>query len=101
MSDELRVDRASFQTHADDTRANMGKFRGAADGVDRRQAHLQNSMEGGVGSENVGQTRSATQRHSTEIDNNVNKVVNRTSENADEFISNVRSAANKSLDTLH
>lgn len=100
MTDELRVDRASFQTHADDTRSNMGKFRGAQDGVDRRQANLQNQTENGVGSDNFARTRSATGRHSTEIDNNVQKLVNKTSENADEFISNVRSAANKSLDTL-
>jgi len=100
MNDQLRVDRASIQTHADDTRANMGSFRTSADGADRRQAHLQNQMEDGVGAEEVGQTRAATNRHSTEIESNVNKLVSRTSENADEFISNVRNAANNSLKTI-
>jgi hypothetical protein len=100
MGDELRVDRASIQTHADDTRANMASFRSSQEGVDRRQAHIINQMEGGVGSEQMDQTRAATRRHSADVDTNVNKLVNRTSENADEFISNVRSAANKSLKTI-
>ena len=86
--------------HADATRGNMGSFRGAGDDVDRRQASLEASMEDGVGSDDQRQVRNASRRHSTDIDNNVNRLSNKTSENADEFISNVRNAANKSLKTI-
>ena len=47
--DQVRVDRAAYQTHRDDTHSNMANFRGSADDVDRQQAHLQNMIEGGVG----------------------------------------------------
>jgi hypothetical protein len=99
MSDELRVDRASVQNHIDDTRTNMSGFRGAHDQADRQSASFGSQTEGGVGSENIDRTRAATNRHSSEIDGNVNKLMNRTSENTDEFVSNVRSAASRSLNT--
>jgi len=101
MTDQLRVDRGSVQQHVDDTRGNMANFRDTGDGVDRQQAHLQNSMENGVGSDEQAQTRSMTRHHVEEIDTNVNKLAGKTSENTDEFISNVRSAANKSLNTIN
>lgn len=101
MSDQLRVDRGSIQQHTDDTRANMANFREAGDGADRQQAHLQNQMENGVGSDLQAQQRSVSRHHGEEIDTNVNKLAGKTSENTDEFISNVRNAANKSLRTIN
>ncbi|MEJ7634951.1 hypothetical protein [Aeromicrobium sp.] len=100
MGDQLRVDRASVQQHTDDTRGNMGSFRGQNDDVDRRQATLQNQMENGVGSEDQERVRTTSGRHTTDIDNNVNRLSSKTSENADEFISNVRNAASKSFNTI-
>lgn len=97
MADQLRVDRASIQNHADATRGNAGAARGINDDVDRQQAHLQNQAEGGVGSEELGRIRASTSRHASDIDQGINRTANKTSENADEFISNVRSAASKSL----
>lgn len=101
MSDQLRVDRGAIQQHTDDTRANMSSFRDAGDGADRQQAHLQNQMENGVGSDLQSQQRSVSRHHGEEIDVNVNKLAGKTSENTDEFISNVRNAANKSLRTIN
>ncbi len=101
MSDQLRVDRGSVQQHVDDTRSNMATFRETGEGADRQQAHLQNQMEGGVGSDLQSQTRSVSRHHGDEIDTNVNKLAGKTSENTDEFIANVRSAANKSLNTIN
>ena len=101
MSDQLRVDRGSVQQHVDDTRSTMSNFRDAGDGADRQQAHLQNQMEGGVGSDLQASQRSTTRHHGEEIDTNVNKLAGKTSENTDEFISNVRNAANKSLRTIN
>lgn len=99
MSDQLRVDRGSIQNHVDDTRTNMTGFRGAHDEASRQQASFGRQTEGGVGSEDIDRTRAAADRHSTEIDSNVGKLMNRTSENTDEFISNVRNAATRSLNT--
>jgi hypothetical protein len=99
MSDQLRVDRGSVQNHVDDTRSNMTGFRGAHEQADRQTASFAGQTEGGVGSEDINRTRAAANRHSTEIDGNVNKLMNRTSENTDEFISNVRNAATRSLNT--
>lgn len=101
MTDQLRVDRGSVQQHTDDTRTNMGNFGNTNDAADRQQAHIQNSMENGVGSDQQAQTRSTSRHHGEEIGNNVNKLANKTSENTDEFISNVRNAANKSLRTIN
>jgi hypothetical protein len=101
MSDQLRVDRGSIQQHVDDTRANLGSFRETNEGADRQQAHLQNQMEGGVGSDLQQQTRAVSRHHGEEIDTNVNKLAGKTSENTDEFIANVRNAANKSLRTIN
>lgn len=95
--DQVRVDRAAYQTHSDDTHANMANFRGSADNVDRQQAHLQNMTEGGVGSEEYGQVRSHGRHAAEEINTNATKLANRTSETADEFIGNVRGAASKNL----
>lgn len=97
MSDQVRVDRGVIQQHTDDTRANAGNLRNAGDEVDRQQSHLSRQLDGGVGSEQTEAVRSAGRRHGADIDTSVNKVNNKTSENADEFISNVRSAANKSI----
>ena len=101
MSDQLRVDRGSVQQHVDDTRGNMANFRDTNDGADRQQAHLQNQMENGVGSDQQAQTRATSRHHGEEIDTNVNMLAGKTSENTDEFISNVRNAANKSLRTIN
>ncbi|MFI5429964.1 hypothetical protein [Aeromicrobium sp. UC242_57] len=49
-------------------------FRDAGDGADRQQAHLQNQMENGVGSDLQAQQRSVTRHHGEEIDTNVNKL---------------------------
>lgn len=98
--DQLRVDRASIQNHADATRGNAGSAKGINDDVDRQQAHLQNQAEGGVGSEELNAIRSSTRRHATDIDQGINRTANRTSENADEFISHVRTAASKSLKNI-
>jgi hypothetical protein len=95
--DELRVDRAAYQTHADDTHSNMSSFRASADNVDRQQQHLQNMTEGGVGSDEYGQVRSGSRHATEEINSNATKLVSRTSETADEFIGNVRSAASKNI----
>lgn len=97
---QLRVDRGAVQQHTDDTRTNMSQFGTTNDNVDRQQAHLQNSMENGVGSDQQAQTRAVSRHHGEEIGNNVNKLANKTSENTDEFISNVRTSANKSLRTI-
>ena len=95
--DSLRVDRAAYQTHADDTHSNMGNFRGSADNVDRQQGHLQNMTEEGVGSDELGQVRSGTRHATEEIHTNATKLAGRTSETADEFIGNVRNAAAKNI----
>lgn len=99
MTDQLRVDRGSIQNHVDDTRNNMSGFRGAHEQADRQSANFGRQTEGGVGSDDIDRTRANANRHSTEIDGNVNKLMNRTSENTDEFISNVRKAATRSLNT--
>ena len=101
MSDQLRVDRGSVQQHVDDTKGNMANFRETNSGADRQQAHLQNQMENGVGSDLQGQTRSVSRHHGEEIDTNINRLAGKTSENTDEFIANVRNAANKSLNTIN
>ncbi|RYJ05244.1 MAG: hypothetical protein EON52_12575 [Actinomycetales bacterium] len=98
--DQLRVDRASIQNHADTTRGNAGSAKGLNDDVDRQQAHLQRQAEDGVGSDQLAAIRSSTSRHATDIDHGINRTANRTSENADEFISNVQNAANKSLKNI-
>lgn len=99
-NDQVRVDRAAYQTHADDTHANLSNFRSGADNVDRQQAHLQNMTEDGAGSTEYGQARGAT-RHATEdIHANNTKLVNRTTETADEFISNVNNAAAKTIRSI-
>jgi hypothetical protein len=95
--DSLRVDRAAYQSHADDTHANLGSFRGSADNVDRQQSYLQSMTEEGVGSEEYGQVRSGTRHATEEINTNSTKLAGRTSEVADEFIANVRSAAAKNI----
>jgi hypothetical protein len=95
--DQLRVDRGAYQTHADDTHANMANFRGSADNVDRQQAHLQNMTEEGVGSEEFGQVRAHSRHATDDINTNATKLVDRTSETADEFIGNVRNAASKNI----
>lgn len=100
MSDQLRVDRGSIQGHIDDTRSNAGNVRAAADIADSRQAAFHGQTEGGVGSEQIAQTRAATQRHGVEVNSNVDRLMNRTSENTDEFIGNVTKAAQSSLNTI-
>lgn len=95
--DQVRVDRGAIQSHVDDTKANMGSFRSSNDAVDRQQAHLINQTEGGVGSEEFGRTRAGSNRHGEDINSNVDKLNSRTSENTDQFVSNVRSAAAKSI----
>ena len=95
--DSLRVDRAAYQTHADDTHSNMGSFRGSADNVDRQQGYLQAMTEEGVGSVEIGQVRSGTRHATEEIHTNATKLAGRTSETADEFIGNVRNAASKNI----
>lgn len=99
--DRLRVDRAAYQTHADDTHANMANFRGAADSVDRQQQHLQQMTEDGAGSEELGAVRSGTRHATDEVHTNATKLANRTSENADEFITNVNNAAQKNLRSIN
>lgn len=101
MSEQLRVDRGSVQGHVDDTRNNMSGVRGASDQASRLQANFAGQTEGGVGSEDITRTRAAADRHSTEIDTNVNKLMNRTTENTDEFIGNVRKSATRALNTTN
>ncbi|MEH3032854.1 MAG: hypothetical protein PGN07_02150 [Aeromicrobium erythreum] len=97
MSDQVRVDRGAVQNHTDATLANQGQLRQVGDQVDRQQAHLKNMMEGGAGSENVAATQASARRHGADIDAGVTKNAQRTSENADEFISSVKNAANSSF----
>lgn len=96
MSDQVRVDRGVIQQHTDDTRANAANLRNAGDEADRQQAHLSRQING-IGQDQTEAVRNASRRHGSDIDTSVNKVNNKTSENADEFISNVRNAANKSI----
>lgn len=96
----VRVDRGSIQGHFDDSRANMGQLRNANDGADRRQAHLEQMMEGGVGSDNQAQVRARTRHTGEEADISINRLNGRGSEQTDQFISNVRSAANKSIRSI-
>lgn len=100
MSDQIRVDRGAVQQHVDDTRTNLAGLQSAGDEVDRQQAHLINQMEGGVGSDVAAGTRAATSRHGEDINTNLTNLTGRTSENTDEFITNVRGAANRSMNTL-
>lgn len=91
--DRLRVDRAAYQTQADDTHSNMANFRGSADAVDRQQGYLQNMTEDGVGSDEVATVRSGSRHAADEIHTNSSKLADRTSETGDEFIHNVANAA--------
>lgn len=101
MSDRLRVDRAAYQTHEDDTHTNLANFRGSADNVDRQQGYLQQMTEGGVGEEEFGAARGGT-RHATEdVHATSTKLNSRTSENADEFISKVQGAASKNIRSVY
>ncbi|KQY56053.1 hypothetical protein ASD11_16415 [Aeromicrobium sp. Root495] len=95
--DQLRVDRASIQNHADATRSNAGSAKNINDEVDRQQAHLQRMSEDGVGSEQLSAIRTSTSRHATDIDSGINRTAQKTVEKTDEFVSNVQNAANKSL----
>ncbi|HET9500093.1 MAG TPA: hypothetical protein VFO98_07515 [Marmoricola sp.] len=99
--DKLRVDRAAYQTHADDTHANLANFRGAADNVDRQQGFLQQMTEDGAGSEELGNVRAGTRHATDEVHTNSTKLANRTSETADEFITNVSNAASKNLRSIN
>ena len=98
---QLRVDRGAVQQHTDDTRTNTANFSSTNDEADRQQAHIQNSMEDGIGSEQQSQARSASRHHGEEIGTNINKLAGKTSENTDELMVNVRNAANKSLNTIN
>ena len=97
MGDQVRVDRGAIQNHTNATLGNKGSLRGLNDDTDRRQAHIQNTLENGVGSEQVQGQRTGAKRHADDIDAGVQRTAQRTSENADQFIQGVRNAAERSL----
>lgn len=99
-ADQLRIDRAAVHTHADDTNQNNSAFRSGADNVDRQQAHLQNMTEDGAGSAEYAQARGATRHATDDIHANNTKLVNRTTETADEFISRVSNAAARTIRSI-
>lgn len=100
MSDRLRVDRASIQNHTDATRGTVGTNRTLGDDGNRQQANLEAQREGGVGSDEISRQRSSTNRHVGDMNTNIERTSNRTSENGDQFIAQVRASANKSINSV-
>ncbi len=91
----LRIDRGAVQTHLDDTRAAQGQARGVSDSSDRRKGFIEQSMDGGVGSDNVSRVRTGRRRVADDADISVNRLNSRGSEKTDEFIASSRQAADR------
>lgn len=99
-SDQLRVDRGAYQTHRDDTHANLGAFNASNDAVDRQQQHLHNMTEDGTGSSEYAASRASSRHAVDDVHQNSMKLADRTVEQADEFIGNVRNAAAKNIRSI-
>ncbi len=93
----LRVDRGAVQFHLDDTRSAQGQARGVSDNVDRRASFIEQSMDGGVGSDNKSRVRASRRRVADDADTGVSRLNSRASEQTDQFIASTRQAADRHI----
>lgn len=97
MTDEIKVNRGTIESHADDARGTLGRVGDSRQAVDRQHGNRLAQTNGGIGTDEVGRGRGATRRTGEDIDSGVTNTLKQTTDSANDFIQRTRGAAQGNL----
>lgn len=97
MNDQIKINRGTVESHADDTRSTLGRVGDSRQAVDRQHANRLSQFNGGIGTDEASRGRGATRRTGEDIETGVNNTTKQVTEGANDFIARTRSAASGNL----